>query len=152
MLTIRLQRMGKKSQPSYRLIISEKAKATNSSVLEYLGHYHPASKDKQVVLKEDRIKFWIGKGAGTSETVNNILVNNGVIEGKKVKAFYIPTKAKKAKEEKIKKAAADAEAKKAKEAQEKEEAKKAKEAEEAAAKEAANVVVAETPTEEAPQA
>lgn len=144
MLTIRLQRMGKKSQPSYRLIISEKAKATNSSVLEYLGHYHPASKDKKVELNKERIQYWISKGAQTSETVNNILVKNGVIEGKIIKAFYIPTKAKKAKEEAKKKAEADAEAKKAKEA---EEVAKAAEAAEAAK-------AAETTTEstETPQA
>lgn len=144
MLTIRLQRMGKKSQPSYRLIISEKAKATNSSVLEYLGHYHPASKDKKVELNKERIQYWISKGAQTSETVNNILVKNGVIEGKTIKAFCIPTKAKKAKEEAKKKAEADAEAKKAKEA---EEVAKAAEAAEAAK-------AAETTTEstETPQA
>lgn len=147
MLTIRLQRMGKKTQPSYRLIISEKAKATNSSVLEYLGHYHPASKDKFVELKKERIQFWISKGAGTSETVNNILVKNGVIEGKKVKAFNIPTKVKKAKEESKKKAEADAEAKKAKEAKEKEEAaiKAATEAE------AAKTTEATTESTETPQ-
>ena len=142
MLTIRLQRIGKKSQPSYRLIISEKAKATNSSVLEYLGHYHPASKDKKVELNKERIQYWISKGAQTSETVNNILVKNGVIEGKKTKTFYIPTKVKKAKEEAKKKA--EAEAKKAKEA---EEAAKA-----AAAAEAAKAAETTTESTETPQA
>lgn len=145
--------MGKKTQPSYRLIISENAKATNSSVLEFLGHYHPASKDKKVELKKERIQFWISKGAQASETVNNILVKNGVIEGKKVKAFYIPTKVKKAKE--ANKAKAEAEAKKAKEAAE---AAKAAEvaklaAEKAAAEEAAKAPVeATTESTETPQA
>lgn len=141
MLKIRLQRMGKKTQPSYRLIISENAKATNSSVLEYLGHYHPASKDKKVELNKERIQYWISKGAQTSETVNNILVKNGVVEGTKVKAFYIPTKVKKAKEEAKKKA--------------EEAAKKAKEAEEAAkaaAAEAAKAAEATTESTETPQA
>ena len=125
MLTIRLQRIGKKVQPSYRLIISEKAKATNSSVLEYLGHYHPATKDKKIELNKERIEYWLGKGAQTSETVHNLLVKNDIIKDKKVKTFYIPTKvkAKKAEEEKKK----TEEKKKAAEAE-----KAAKEAEKAA--------------------
>ncbi len=115
MLTIRLQRNGKKNQPSYRLIISEKAKATNSSVLEYLGYYQPASKNKTINFDKERILYWISKGAQTSDTVNNLLIKEGIIEGNKKKTFYIPTK--------VKKANAEAEEK--------------KKAEEAAAKEAA---------------
>jgi len=100
MLTIRLQRIGKKAQPSYRLIISEKAKATNSSVLEYLGHYHPADKDKKIELNKERIEYWLSKGAQTSRTVHNLFVKNNILKDKKVRTFYIPTKvkAKKAKE------------------------------------------------------
>ena len=147
MLTIRLQRIGKKTQPSYRLIISEKSKATNSSVLEYLGHYHPASKDKKVELNKERIQYWVSRGAGTSETVNNILVKNGIIEGKKVKAFYVPTKVKKAKEENKKKA--EEAAIKAKEA---EEAAKKAAAEAEAAKAAEPAVEASTESTETPQA
>ncbi len=120
MLTIRLQRNGKKSQPSYRLIISEKSKATNSSVLEYLGYYQPASKNKTISLNKERIQYWISKGAQTSDTVNNLLIKEGVIEGKKKKTFYIPTKVKKANTE----------------------AEEKKKAEEAAAKEAAAAAAA----------
>lgn len=118
MLTIRLQRNGKKGQPSYRLIISEKAKATNSSVLEYLGYYQPANKNKTLELNKERIQYWISKGAQTSETVNNLLVKEGIIEGKKKKTFYIPTKVKKANAEAdAKKKADEAAAKEAKEAE-----------------------------------
>jgi small subunit ribosomal protein S16 len=130
MLTIRLQRIGKKSQPSYRLIISEKARATNSSVLEYLGHYHPATKDKTIVLEKERIEYWLSKGATTSNTVHNLLVKNGIIKDKKVKSFSIPTKIAKKKNEEAKKAADekkkldDQEAKKKAEEVKKEEEKK----------------------------
>lgn len=104
MLTIRLQRIGKKAQPSYRLIISEKAKATNSSVLEYLGHYHPAEKNKKIELNKERIEYWLSKGAQTSNTVHNLFVQNNIIKDKKVKTFYIPTKIKNKKIEEAKKA------------------------------------------------
>ena len=107
MLTIRLQRIGKKAQPSYRLIVSEKSKATNSSVLEYLGHYHPADKDKKIELNKEKIEYWLSKGAQTSKTVHNLLVKNNIIKDKKVKAFSIPTKVKEHKEKIEKKAKAE---------------------------------------------
>ena len=94
MLAIRLRRIGKKSQPSYRLIVSEKAKATNSSVLEFLGNYNPSSKEKTASLKKERILYWISKGAKPSDSVHNLLLREGIIMGDKVRSFHIPTKIK----------------------------------------------------------
>ncbi len=85
MLSIRLSRTGKKNQPSYRLIVSEKTKDPWGTYLEILGHYNPRSEAKIVDLKEDRLKYWIGKGAQLSATVNNLLVTAGVIATKKMK-------------------------------------------------------------------
>lgn len=85
MLTIRLARVGKKKQPIYRLIINEKTKDTFGDFLENLGTYNPRTKETN--LKTDRIKHWLSKGAQTSNTVHNLLVNNNVIEDKKVKAW-----------------------------------------------------------------
>ncbi|MBU4332602.1 30S ribosomal protein S16 [Patescibacteria group bacterium] len=85
MLTIRFARIGKKKQPYYRLIINEKTKDTFGDFLENLGHYNPRT--KKTVLKADRIKYWLSCGAGTSDTVHNLLVKEGVIEAKKVKAW-----------------------------------------------------------------
>lgn len=103
MLAIRLRRIGKKSQPSYRLIVSEKSKATNSNVLEFLGHYNPAGLGKPVSLKKERILHWMSKGAKPSATVHNLLLREGLIEGDKVKSFHIPTKVKLKKAENNKK-------------------------------------------------
>ena len=91
--------------------------------MEYLGHYHPATKDKKVSLETERIKYWISKGATVSKTVHNLFVANGIINDKKVKTFHIPTKVKVKIAEEAKKKAAD-EAKK-KEEKAKEEAAKA---------------------------
>lgn len=84
MLTIRLSRVGKKNAPMYRLIISEKSKDPYGKVLEILGSYNPHSKELQA--KADRIKYWLGKGSGISPTVNNLLIEKGIIEGEKMKA------------------------------------------------------------------
>jgi small subunit ribosomal protein S16 len=89
MLSIRLSRTGKKSQPSYRLIVSEKAKDPWGTYLEILGLYNPKIEAKITNLKEDRLKYWIEKGAKLSATVNNLLVGQGVINVPKVKVVKV---------------------------------------------------------------
>ena len=83
MLTIRLSRRGKKKQPNYRILISEKSKDPWGNFLEDLGFYNPRS--KEIKLKEERIKYWLSKGAQTSATIHNLLVSQGIIKGPKVK-------------------------------------------------------------------
>ncbi len=84
MLTIKLSRIGKKKQPIYRLIISEKARDPWGKALEILGTYNPFSKD--LAVKADRVKYWISVGAGMTVTVNNLLIDKGVITGDKIRA------------------------------------------------------------------
>jgi small subunit ribosomal protein S16 len=92
MLTIRLSRIGKKNAPMYRLIISENARDPWGKSLEILGSYNPYSKELQA--KADRIKYWISKGAQMSPTVNNLLLDKKIIEGKKKKASTAKAKKK----------------------------------------------------------
>ena len=97
MLTIRLSRIGKKNEPMYRLIISEKTKDPYGRALEILGSYNPYTKEFQA--KEERIKYWLSQGSGMSPTVNNLLVEKGIIKNKKVKASKSGKKKKAGKEE-----------------------------------------------------
>lgn len=87
MLTIRFSRIGKKKKPFYRLIISEKTKDTWGTYLEQLGHYDPQT--KVAALKTDRIKYWLGVGAQTSNSVHNLLVKEAVIKDDKAKSVFI---------------------------------------------------------------
>ena len=80
MLTIRLQRVGKKKFATYRIIISEKARDTRDTYLELLGTYNPHAKENAFLPKADRIQYWISKGAQTSDTIHNLLVTAGVIK------------------------------------------------------------------------
>lgn len=96
MLTIRLSRVGKKNKPMYRLIISEKARDPYGRALEILGSYNPHT--KELNAKNERIKYWISKGSQISPTVNNLLIEKGIIDGEKVKA----SKARKKKKDKEK--------------------------------------------------
>lgn len=82
MLMIRLQRKGKKHDPSYRIVLIDSRRAAKSgSVLEILGSYNSQKGEPQ--LKADKIKEWISKGAQVSKTVHNLFVNAKIIEGKK---------------------------------------------------------------------
>lgn len=90
MLTIRLQRTGKKNQADFRIVLAEKESPVQKKFTEILGSYNPRRKTFQA--KEDRVKYWLGQRVELSETVHNLFVTKGLVEGKKVKAFSIPKK------------------------------------------------------------
>jgi small subunit ribosomal protein S16 len=83
MLTIRLSRTGKKKQPMYRLIVSEKGRDPWGKYLELLGTYNTMTQPATCNFNVDRIKYWISKGAQTSETVWNVFVDQKIVEGAK---------------------------------------------------------------------
>lgn len=82
MLAIKLQRIGKKHQPGYRLVVAERRSKMIAPPVEDLGAYNPFS--KEMTFKKERVDYWISKGAIPTETVYNLLVTKGVISGKKV--------------------------------------------------------------------
>lgn len=123
---IRLQRVGRKNDPSFRVVVVDSKKAAQSGhALEVLGS-HDARHDR-TELKTERISYWLSVGAQASDTVHNLLVKKGVKDDKTVdvsskklgkKASAIVA-AKKASEEK---AAKEAEAKRLEEEKAKAEA------------------------------
>jgi len=83
MLVIRLFRIGKKNQPLFKIVVTEKRKPVRGGVfVEAVGFYNPIKKEK--VLKRERIKYWLSVGAQPSPTVHNLLVSEKIIEGKKI--------------------------------------------------------------------
>ena len=87
MLNIRLSQVGKKNKKMFRLVISEKARDPYGKALEILGSYNPYTKALQ--SKNDRIQYWISQGATLSPTVNNLLINNGIIKAEKADAVKV---------------------------------------------------------------
>lgn len=144
---IRLSKVGKRNKKMFRLVVSEKTKDPFADSLEILGSYNPHSKELQV--KADRVKHWVKQGAGLSDTVHNLLIENKILEGKKLAITKITKKRQDKmgkKVEEAKKAAEDAKAKA-------EAAAEAAKAEAAAPVEApAEETPAEAPTTEEPQA
>lgn len=83
MIIIRFLRTGKRNQAFFRVVATDKKNPPKAGrFLEILGFYNPLTKEKN--LKADRIKYWISKGAQTSDTVHNLLIQEGVIQGKKI--------------------------------------------------------------------
>lgn len=83
MLKIRLQRVGRKNDPSFRVVVTESQNGPKSGkALEVVGSYDARHGKPQ--LKADKIKYWISKGAKVSDTVSNMLVKLKVIEGKTI--------------------------------------------------------------------
>ena len=95
MLTIRLQRVGRKNDPSFRVILVEsKRSAKTGNYQEMLGSYD--ARTDRVDLKADRIKHWISMGTTVSDTVHNMLISLGFLKGKKINilpAYKAPAEA-----------------------------------------------------------
>jgi small subunit ribosomal protein S16 len=100
MLAIRLKRVGRKNDPSFRIIVQESRRSPKKAqgVVEYVGSYDARKGTPQV--NADRVKYWMSKGAQPSETVFNILVDAKVVEGKKVNALNKKSPQKKTEEAK----------------------------------------------------
>jgi len=96
MVVLRLQRMGRKKEPHFRLIAQEKAKDPWDKSLEILGFVNPRTKEKRI--KKERIEDWLSKGAQPTNTVYNLLIDEGIIKDEKRKTLNI--KKKKEKEDK----------------------------------------------------
>jgi len=83
MLVIRFFRVGKKNQPSFKIVVADKKNPTRAGrFTEEVGFWNPTTKEK--VLKTERIKYWISVGAKPSPTVFNLLISEKIIEGKKI--------------------------------------------------------------------
>lgn len=83
MLMIRLQRVGRKNDPSFRVVLTDSRNSTKSGkFLEVLGSYDARQGKPQ--LEGEKIKAWMAKGAQISDTMNNLLIGAKIIEGKKI--------------------------------------------------------------------
>ncbi|MEZ4180341.1 MAG: 30S ribosomal protein S16 [Candidatus Doudnabacteria bacterium] len=92
MLTIRLQRGGRTNRAHFRLVLTQKTRANQKKAHEILGSYNPHSKEL-IVRDQDRLNYWIKEQhVSLSKTAHNLLIEKGLLEGTKVRAFSIPPK------------------------------------------------------------
>lgn len=86
MLKIRLQRVGRKNDPSFRVVVLESTQGPKAGKhIDQVGFYNAVTKQK--TLDTEKAKYWISKGAQPSDTVYNMLVTAGALEGKKRNAL-----------------------------------------------------------------
>lgn len=74
---IRLTRVGKKSKPSYRVVVADQNAKRDGRFIELLGHYNPRVKPSQLLLDRDRVTYWLSKGAQPSATVAKLIKRVG---------------------------------------------------------------------------
>lgn len=82
--TIRLQRHGKKKSPIYRIVATNHQNKRDGKYIELLGTFDPTVEPPTVVIKEDRIKYWVSVGAIVKGIVRKVIKDNisGIIEAK----------------------------------------------------------------------
>ena len=89
MVRIRMQRLGRRNRPFYRINAIEKRTRRNGVVIEQLGWYDPIAKDpeKQFKINGERVQYWLSVGAQPSETVRDLLGHNDLLNDKQKAAW-----------------------------------------------------------------
>lgn len=70
---IRMQRMGRKKRPCYRIVAADRESPRDGRFIELLGTYDPLQEPPVLKLKNDRIAYWIQQGATASDTVRSLI-------------------------------------------------------------------------------
>jgi len=76
---LRLRRMGKKKQPIYKVVAADSRSPRDGKFIEAIGLYNPKTNPATVDIKEERALYWLGVGAQPTDTVKNLLSNQGII-------------------------------------------------------------------------
>lgn len=110
MLTIRLQRGGKRNTPQYKVVLAQKTSANQKQFVEILGAYNPHSKEL-TIRDQERLNYWMNEQhVPLSATVHNLFVTKELVKADKKHAFAIPKKEVVAEEAPAEAAAPEAEA------------------------------------------
>ncbi|HKJ27127.1 MAG TPA: 30S ribosomal protein S16, partial [Anaerolineales bacterium] len=80
MVRLRLRRVGRKKQPSYRIVAADREAPRDGRFLEIVGFYNPRTEPETVTLKEDRVFHWLSVGAQPSDAVARILKTVGAMD------------------------------------------------------------------------
>jgi small subunit ribosomal protein S16 len=79
MVKIRLRRIGKKGQPSYRVVVTDARSPRDGRFIENIGSYDPMREPSFVEIDGPRALEWIGKGAQPSQAVTRLMEIAGVV-------------------------------------------------------------------------
>jgi small subunit ribosomal protein S16 len=77
LVKIRLKRVGKVKQPSYRVVVADSRRARDGRIIESIGHYLPRREPSEIDIDSDRAVYWLRQGAQPSNTVRKLLQISG---------------------------------------------------------------------------
>lgn len=76
---IRLNRMGAKKNPFYRIVVADSRAPRDGRFIEVLGNYDPSQNPAVVNVDEEKVLDWMGKGAQPTDTVKNLFSKKGLM-------------------------------------------------------------------------
>ena len=76
---IRLNRMGAKKNPFYRVVVADSSVPRDGRFIEILGNYDPSKQPAVVNLDEAKVLDWMNKGAQPTDTVKNLFSKQGIM-------------------------------------------------------------------------
>jgi len=77
-ISIRLSKVGKRNQPSYRIVVANTKDKRNGKSLDSIGHYNPSENPVKFEYNKDKFAEWTSKGALVSETVAQLVAGTYV--------------------------------------------------------------------------
>jgi small subunit ribosomal protein S16 len=77
---IRLRRVGRKGQASYRIVVAEQTAARDGRSVATLGHYNPRPKNAELAVNAEQVRYWLSEGAKPTDTVRSLLKKAGVFK------------------------------------------------------------------------
>ena len=86
MVKIRLRRMGKKKQPTYRVVVTDARAPRDGAFIEAIGRYNPRTEPSEVEIDSEKALEWLNKGAQPTPAVTKLLKIAGVLDEKGAKA------------------------------------------------------------------
>jgi small subunit ribosomal protein S16 len=80
MLKIRLARVGKKKQPTYRVVVADARAKRDGKYVEIIGQYNPRTEPNTFVIDEEKARDWLKKGAQPTERIHKLFATVGILE------------------------------------------------------------------------
>ncbi|MCX7619240.1 MAG: 30S ribosomal protein S16 [Acidimicrobiales bacterium] len=77
MVKLRLMRMGKKKQPTYRIVATDSRSPRDGRFIEIIGHYDPRREPSAIAIDNDKAVAWLRRGAQPTDTVERLLKISG---------------------------------------------------------------------------
>ncbi len=90
---IRLRRTGRRHQPTYRIVVTDKAAPRDGKFIETLGHYNPRTEPVTIEVNAEKARDWLSRGATPSDTVRSLLKKAGVFAAAATTSVEAPAEA-----------------------------------------------------------